>query len=189
MARINLLPWRAELRKQKKQAFLTVTGLAIALMAAVVGAAHIVMQGHIDFQKRKNQRIEQEIAIFNGMISQIAELQRQKEGLVKRMDIIEALQRHRPEVVHLFDELVMRIPDGLYLNKLVQKETQLTLEGIAQSNARVSAFMRALENSDWFKDPNLEVIRANTKGVDRSRQFTLVVQQVSPHATAQTEEK
>ncbi|QEP43154.1 pilus assembly protein PilN [Ectothiorhodospiraceae bacterium BW-2] len=180
MARINLLPWRERLRQQRKKEFYTVVAVAMALMAGVVFGAHLVVQSHIDFQLQKNSRLQQEIAIFDGMITKINELQKAKENLIQQMDIIESLQIHRPEVVHLFDELVVSIPEGLYLTSLKQGAGTLTLEGIAQSNARVSAFMRSLDSSEWFADPNLQVIRANTRGVDRTRQFVIVVKQTSP---------
>ena len=179
MAHINLLPWREELRKQRNKDFYSVMGLAAGLMVVIVGAVHLQIQSEIDYQNSRNAFIEREIKLVKEQIDEITDLEKKKQQLISRMGIIERLQSNRPEVVHLFDELAHLVPDGLNLKSVIQRSRLLTIKGTAQSNARVSAFMRALDQSSWFNEPNLLVITANTKGVDRSRAFTLLVKQAS----------
>ncbi|MDH3353613.1 MAG: PilN domain-containing protein [Chromatiales bacterium] len=177
MARINLLPWREELRNQRNKDFYTLIGLAAGLMLVIVAAVHLQIQSEIDYQNRRNGLLQKEIMLVESKIAEIKDLEKKKQKLLSRMEIIEQLQSNRPEVVHLFDELVHLVPDGLYLQSLAQNSRLLTIKGVAQSNARVSAFMRALDQSIWFDEPNLLVIKAETKGIDRSREFTLLVKQ------------
>jgi type IV pilus assembly protein PilN len=182
MAKINLLPWREELRKQKLREFYVMIGGAVFITVGVIVLIHTQLNGVITFQQARNTYIQNEIKQVEGKIKEISDLEKQKELLISRMRIIERLQRNRPEVVHLFDELAKQVPSGLHLKKLTEKDRKLTMQGIAQSNARVSAFMRSLDSSRWFADPSLEVIQA-TKGNDNRREFTLVVKQESPSDT------
>lgn len=180
MAHINLLPWREALRKQKKQDFFVVVGIFVGIMAAVVIAVHLYMASLIDNQIARNDTLKREITQVEKKIEEIKNLERQKEQLIARMRVIEELQSNRPAIVHLFDELVKVIPEGLYIDTLEQKGGMITIKGMAQSNARVSAFMRALEESQWFKKPSLEVINSKTSGTRKDREFTLKVSQDSP---------
>lgn len=179
MARINLLPWRAELRKQRLREFMTAAGGSVVVMLLVIVYVHLHVTGLIDKQNARNHFLENQIEEVDAKIKEIKELEKQKQQLISRMKVIERLQRNRPEIVHLFDELVTAIPDGLYLTHLKQTESTLVIEGFAQSNARVSAFMRGLEASPWFKDPVLEVIQMSTSKKESDRQFTLSVKQES----------
>ena len=179
MAHINLLPWREELRNQRNKDFYTLMGLAAGLMLIIIAAIHLQIQSQIDHQNRRNAFLQKEILLVETKIAEIKDLEKKKQQLLSRMEIIERLQSNRPEVVHLFDELAHLVPDGLYLQSVAQKSRLLTIKGIAQSNARVSAFMRVLDQSEWFDEPNLLVIKAETKGIDRSREFTLLVKQAS----------
>ena len=163
MAHINLLPWREELRKERNKDFYTVMGLAVGLMIVIIAAVHLQIQSEIDYQNRRNSFLQNEIKLVESQINEINDLEKKKQQLISRMEIIERLQSNRPEVVHLFDELAHLVPDGLYLASIAQKERLLTIKGIAQSNARVSAFMRNLDQSIWFDEPNLLVIKAETK--------------------------
>ncbi len=176
MARINLLPWREELRKQKQREFGVMAVGAALIAVGVIVLIHMQLNTVIEYQQNRNRFLESEIKLVEGKIKEISELERQKELLISRMKIIERLQRNRPEVVHLFDELVKLIPSGLHLKSLSENSRTLTIMGVAQSNARVSAFMRALDDSPWFADPNLEVIKS-VGGHDNRREFTLVVKQ------------
>lgn len=182
MAHINLLPWREELRKQRNVNFYTLVGSAAGLMLVIVAVIHLQIQSEIDHQNRRNSYLEQEIKIVESKIKKIKDLEKKKQQLISRMEIIERLQSNRPEVVHLFDELAHLVPDGLYMRTVSQKKRLLTIKGIAQSNARVSAFMRALDQSIWFDEPNLLVIKAEKQGFDRAREFTLIVKQASQTA-------
>jgi type IV pilus assembly protein PilN len=182
MAHINLLPWREELRQQRKKEFFTVVGGMAIVAAGLVLVAHVYVGLLIDAQEVRNNILKQEIKKVEDKIKEISELERKKEQLVARMRVIEQLQSNRPEVVHLFDEIARTVPEGLYLVSLTQKGRTVTIKGLAQSNARVSAFMRSLESSPWFGEPRLNVISANTKGngrVESSREFTLLVAQSS----------
>jgi len=179
MARINLLPWREELRKQRQQQFYFLAVGSALVMALVVVFIHLQINGMISEQEGRNRFLENEIKKVEEQIKEIEALERKKAQLLARMRVIERLQGNRPEVVHLFEQLVVRIPAGLYFTQVEQKERTLTIQGHAQSNARVSSMMRNLDASEWLENPALEVIEASSKGGERSRTFTLTVQQTS----------
>tara|TARA_Y100000588_G_C13873303_1_gene761235 strand:- start:109 stop:684 length:576 start_codon:yes stop_codon:yes gene_type:complete len=163
MPRINLLPWREELRKQRNKEF-TITCIVVALMAlAAIGGVHYSFNQQINFQNNRNQFLETEIAQLDKKIKEIKELDAEKEALIARMQIIQQLQSSRPEIVHLFDEFVTTLPEGIFYNKVVQKGREITLTGVAQSNARVSSLMRNFEASLWLEQPSLVEIRRETK--------------------------
>ncbi len=164
MAHINLLPWREERRKERQQEFLVYMLFSAALAGLVVFFVHVQIEGRIEYQQARNKFLENEIRIIDKRIGEIRELEKTKKALLERMKIIEELQTSRPGVVHLFDELVKTLPDGLYLKSLKQKGNKLFLEGEAESNARVSAYMRNLEASPWFKDPSLEIVKSDSSG-------------------------
>lgn len=185
MPRINLLPWREELRKQRQKEFGIMAGLAVVLMAAVVALAHMQIAAMIEYQDRRNEFLEQEIAKLDKKIKEIRELEKEKENLLARMRIVEQLQTSRPEVVHLFDEMVTSLPEGVYLTSLKQTGRLVNLQGFAQSNARVSSFMRKLEASPWLKNPDLKEIRAEVNKANagsevRLSKFSLDVSQAAP---------
>jgi len=179
MAHINLLPWREEERKRKKNEFYSIVGAALVIMALVVLATHAYVAGLIDYQISRNNYLKQEIVLVEKKIREIEDLEKKKEQLISRMRIIERLQGNRPEVVHLFDELAKIIPEGLYIVSLTQTGRDVLIKGTAQSNARVSAFMRALEKSDWFEQPQLDVITTKQTSLRKDREFSLRVRQKS----------
>jgi len=181
MAHINLLPWREELRREQQRQFLTILVLSVILMGLIILAVHLRLAGMIDHQESRNQYLQSEINKVEKQIKEINQLEKDKARLLARMDVIQQLQRNRPEVVHLFDEIARIIPDGIHLDSLKQSNDKLVLNGVAQSNARVSAFMRNIESSDWLTDPRLEVIQKKGKGNERdsSRAFVLHLSQVS----------
>lgn len=189
MAHINLLPWREELRAQRNKNFYTLIGLAAGAMVAIVAMVHLQIQSDIDHQNRRNSLLQKEIKIVDGKINEIKDLEKKKQQLISRMEIIERLQSNRPEVVHLFDELAHLVPDGLYMRSVSQKSRLLTIMGVAQSNARVSAFMRAIDQSIWFEEPNLLVIKAEKKGFERAREFTLIVKQAGQNQEVDKDKK
>lgn len=173
MAHINLLPWREELRKQKQKEFISTSTISAVLAGVLVLVAHLYVNGKIEYQKQRNNFIQTEIDILNKRIGRIQELESMKQGLLARMNVIQDLQSSRPESVHMMDELVRSLPDGVFLNLFKQRNKKLTMEGIAQSNARVSDYMRNIDTSEWFSDPHLDLIRTTESNRRRIANFTL----------------
>lgn len=163
MARINLLPWREVARQQRRQEFLTLLGIALGLTAVAVALVHFYFEDRISGQQARNQYLKTEIAALERKIKEINEIEKTKADLIARMEIIQRLQMSRPEIVKLFDELVSALPEGVYLTKLEQSERAITVEGRAQSNARVSAFMRRIEGSHTIGQPRLMLIENKDK--------------------------
>ena len=180
MAHINLLPWRDELRKQKQQQFVVVSAGTGVVAALLVLLTHMQISGLIDKQEQRNQFLDDEIAVLDKKIHKIKDLEKTKTALLARMDIIQQLQHSRPQSVHLMDQLVQTLPDGLYLNKISQLGSALTLSGSAQSNARVSAYMRNIDGSEWMGNPKLEVIETKDGDNRRSAEFVLRASQATP---------
>ncbi|HHH39642.1 MAG TPA: pilus assembly protein PilN [Sedimenticola sp.] len=177
MARINLLPWRENLRKKRQRDFGIALLISLVLVALGAGAAHFYIEGMIKHQQQRNRYLKTEIAKMDKKIKEIKALEKTKAKLIARMNVIQELQSSRPQVVHLFDEIVNTIPDGVYLTKLEQKGRRLTLSGRAQSNARVSAYMRNIERSEFLEKPNLQVISNKSKSGAGSSVFTLKAKQ------------
>lgn len=187
MPRINLLPWRAELRKKRRNQFFIGLGGAVVAAAAVVGLASLVMNLIVNNQRERNQILKTEIAALDERIKEIVDLEARRDSLLARMEIIERLQRSRPEIVHVFDQLVRTLPDGVSLTSVKQTGTKLEIKGVAESNTRVSALMRNIDRSGWLKEPDLEVVEVKTASgrgrasaaVPRSSEFTVFARQVS----------
>ncbi len=181
MARINLLPWRAELRKQQQQDFFTGAGFGVALTLALMLFLHLDINSMVAFQEERNRFLDGEIQTLDKKIKEIEDLEVKKKRLLGKMDVIQELQASRPEIVHLFDELGRTIPEGVYLSDLIQADKNLTVNGMAQSNARVSAYMRNLESSAWLRDPILNIIETRLESKDnkkeRQSKFTLQMKQ------------
>lgn len=180
MARINLLPWRAERRKLRQKEFMTMLGLAGA--AALLLSFLIVMyyNGQIEGQQNRNQYLRDQIVLVDQQIKEIDELDKKKANLLARKRVIEELQASRSQMVHLFDELVRTIPEGVRLNSIKQSGQTLTLDGLAQSNARVSSYMRNLEESGWMANPDLSIIEAKGEDKGLPNVFSLKVTLKSP---------
>ena len=184
MPRINLLPWREELRKQRQKQFLIALGAAVVVAGLGVAGANLVFQSRIDHQNERNQRLSREIAELDKSIERIDGIERQKERLLARMEIIEQLQRSRPEVVHLFDELVRTLPDGVFLTAVQQNGRTVKVDGVAQSSTRVSSLMRNIDSSEWIGNPDLEKIQTVDRGRTGERfNFTLNAKQRSASAS------
>jgi len=179
MPRINLLPWREEQRKQRLKNFGIAAAAAVAVGIGVVLYAHVTVNRFIAYQNQRNKFLETQIATLDKQIAEIKELEATKERLLARMQIIEQLQRSRPEVVHLFDELVRRLPDGVYLKSVKQTGNRLSIKGVAQSSTRVSALMRNIDSSQWLTDPGLDVVETKEEGRARSSEFTIFASQVT----------
>ena len=179
MPRINLLPWRTELRQRRKKEFLVALGGTLIVAFGAVYLSKLTVQGWTSAQEGRNQILRTEITEIDKQIAEIEGLQSQRERLLARMQVITQLQRSRPEIVHLFDELVTAIPEGTNLVEVVQAGDRVELRGVAQSSTRVSALMRNIDDSDWLRNPGLDIVEAVTAGVDRNSQFKVFAQQVS----------
>ena len=178
MPRINLLPWREAERKRKRQEVILSIGAAIATAALVTLLGRWQMSAAIEHQNDRNRIISEEIAELDKQIQEILGLENQKRRLLARMEVIETLQRSRPEIVHIFDEVVRVLPEGVYLTYLKQSGTRFEIRGVAQSSTRVSAFMRNIDASEWLADPALRIVE--TKGRDAGgAEFTLFANQRS----------
>lgn len=166
--KINLLDWRTELRNQRKQEFAAMMFAGAALAAGIVGAIWYGVTDAIEHQQARNNFLRVQIAETEKKIKEIEELEKVRQSLLARMKVIEELQASRTAMVHFFDEIVNTLPDGVYIKSLKQQGAEVTIEGVAESNGRVSAYMKNIESSAWFADPRLVVI--NTKDADRRRQ-------------------
>ncbi len=178
MAKINLLPWREEQRKQKKQSFLTALGLSAIATLGILGLVHANINGQKEYQEHRNKMLQDEIALLDLKSVEIKSIEDKKRKLLAKIDLIQKLQESRPEIVHLFDEIPKSTPDGVFLTKITQTGADLVFDGKSQSNARVSAFMRAIETSPWLELPTLNVIQSPEKtDPDELSDFTLHAKQ------------
>ncbi|MCH7509786.1 MAG: PilN domain-containing protein [Proteobacteria bacterium] len=179
MPRINLLPWREDQRKERQQNFLVASAGAVLIGIVTIMLVSWTFDRFIRYQNQRNDILTQEIALLDEKIEEIKGLERQKERLLARMEIIERLQKSRPEVVHLFDELVRTLPDGVYLTSLKQSNRRLEIKGVAESTTRVSAYMRNIDASEWLENPGLQVIETVEVGPRKKAEFGLTARQVS----------
>jgi len=179
MAHINLLPWREEQRQEQTRQFATVAALSMVLTGALIFLVHVTFNNQIDHQNFRNKILQDEIKTLDDSLRQIATLEETKEQLLARMDVIQSLQQRRPQIVHLFDDFVRTVPEGIFLTSIKQEGDQLTIQGVAESNGRVSAYMRNIDASAWMATPKLKVIETK-KGTLRSSDFTLTTSQTLP---------
>jgi type IV pilus assembly protein PilN len=177
MPRINLLPWRESERKRRRQEFALSIGAAIATAALVTLLGRWQMSSAIEHQNDRNQILTDEITELDKKIREIDGLENQKRRLLARMEIIETLQRSRPEIVHILDEIVRVLPEGVYLTYLKQSGTRFEMRGVAQSSTRVSAFMRNIDASEWLADPALRIVETKGRDASRGADFTLFANQ------------
>ncbi|HED16686.1 MAG TPA: pilus assembly protein PilN [Gammaproteobacteria bacterium] len=175
MARINLLPWRDELRREQQKNFLVVLVIAVSVAVVVMFGVHTYGEDRINYQAKRNSYLKKEIAKLDKQIKEIKKLDATKKRLQARLNIIQRLQASRPEVVHLFDELVKTLPEGVFLTRVSQKGNIIKISGKAQSNARVSSYMWNLDKSNWLDQPKLNVIKTKLVGGSRVSDFTLNV--------------
>jgi len=182
MARINLLPWRAERRKQRQKEFMVMLGLSAVAGVVLWFLVNSYYNAMISGQNDRNAYLQQQIAQVDTQIKEIEELDKKKAKLLARKEVIEQLQANRSQMVHLFDQLVRTIPDGVILTSIKQEGDKLTLEGRSQSNARVSTYMRQLESSCWMSKPDLSVIEAKEGDPGLPYTFTLSVLLANPNA-------
>ena len=182
MARINLLPWRAERRKLRQKEFITMLGLSAAAGVVLWFLINTYYNNQISGQNERNAYLQDQIAQVDKQITEIDQLDKKKSKLLARKEVIEQLQANRSQMVHLFDSLVRTIPDGVILTSIKQEGDKLTLEGRSQSNARVSTYMRNLEGSGWMSKPDLSIIEAKAGDPALPYTFTLTVMLANPNA-------
>jgi type IV pilus assembly protein PilN len=178
MPHINLLPWREAARQERQRQFAVVAVGAAVLAALVIVFVHLQFSGMIETQKGRNQFLEAQIKEVDTQIAEIKTLKADKKALLARMEVIQKLQRSRPEVVHLFEEISKATPKGVFLLNTVRNGDKLNIEGVADSNDSVSAFMRQLNASPWLNNPRLTVIESNKSGYKDASWFKLDVEQV-----------
>ena len=195
MARINLLPWREQLREERKQQFLvTLAGVLIDASCAGIGGAVFLgdqyLNGAIEQQNARNDYVRKEIAVLDARIKEISELKTRRQQLLERMKIIQDLQGNRPIIGRVFDQLVRTLPDGVYFTGLKMTGKSIAIVGAAESNNRVSNLMRNLDGSEWLDAPNLTEVKALTAGEwGQANVFQLTVQQTQPAVEAEGAKK
>ncbi len=172
---INLLPWRDERRRLRDRKMMANGVLIWMLCGAAIFGAYTFYQNKQDNQSKRNQYLQAEIKKLDKQIKEIKELRAKKENLLVRMQVIQNLQQERQKVVHLFDDIARNLPDGVYFRSMTKKSKTINLAGTAQSNARVSDLMNRLDSSEWFANPNLNVIDIRPREGVRLSQFKLRV--------------
>jgi type IV pilus assembly protein PilN len=182
MIYINLLPWRARQRAQRQKQFMAMVGGAVLTGAALVFAAYTFMESRIEYQNSRNQMLQSEIRELDRKIARIRELDRQRQAVVDRIGVIQTLQASRPDAVHLFNEMVLALPDGTFFRELRQEGNRIRLVGRAESNARISALMRRVDASPWLGGSTLQIIETRQEGRLQLRDFRLEAQQTRPAA-------
>ncbi|MDX8400131.1 MAG: PilN domain-containing protein [Gallionellaceae bacterium] len=173
MIRVNLLPHREEKRRARQLQFMIFSGISLVLGAMVVGVVHMAINGKISYQESRNAYLDKEISHLNKQIAEIRKLRVQTQSLLARKTVVEDLQSTRSSVVHLLDQIRHILPDGIYLRSLKQTGNKVSIIGYAQSSARVSTLMRAIESSPWLDSPTLLEIHASTSAGARLSEFSL----------------
>lgn len=158
MANINLLPWREEQRRERNRVTMFMCGAMLVVACLVVFVANLIMGGRIDHQEQRNAYMQGEIDSLAKVIKEIDDLKNKRDALLVRQEVIQNLQENRAQIVHVFDDLVSKLPKGVYYDSINKKDGKLNIAGKAQSNARVSALMRSLDASDWFRNAALQVV-------------------------------
>ena len=180
MIRINLLPHREEKRQAQKRQMGVIAGGVVILGILSVLLGYTIIAGIIEYQKGNNEYLKGEIGKLDKEIAEIKALKDKTKSLLDRKKVVEDLQTDRSSSVHLLDQLVRQLPEGIYLKAIKQEGKTVTIQGYAQSNARVSTLMRNLEESPWLESPNLVEVKAVTVNNVRANEFTLTVKQSAP---------
>lgn len=175
MANINLLPWREERREELKKEYFAILVAAVVFAGLVVFAWHYYVSNQISNQQSRNAYLEENIRELSAQVKEINAMKTKREELKDRMRVIQDLQGNRPEIVHIFDQLVQTLPDGVFFSELSRSGSSITIEGTAESNNRVSSLMRRLDRSDWFTSPNLVSVTANPSFGEQANDFKLMV--------------
>ncbi|WP_018275459.1 PilN domain-containing protein [Teredinibacter turnerae] len=185
MAQINLLPWREEFRQEKKKEFLTqLAGVCIL----AVGVAFLWVRsvdGSIQNQNARNNKLQGEINLLQKRVVEIQDLKKKRQQLLDRMKVIQDLEGKRSIIVHYFDEFARAVPDGVFVTTLSKSGNRISVEGVSESNNRVSTFMRQLDESPWFSDPNLRSVVASPADGEQASRFKMDLMAVLPSAEAE----
>lgn len=179
MAHINLLPWREERREERQKQFFLAMGAAFLFAALSFYLVMMYFDGKIDNQNQRNTLLTTEIAALDIKINEIRDLEKQKQSLLARMQVIQDLQESRPKIVKIFDSLPRVVPDGIHLEKVIRTGNAITFNGTAESNARVSVFMRQLDDNPEYGESRLQVIKRTSSNNAAIRQFTVEVNESS----------
>ena len=182
MIRINLLPHRELARAARRRQFNILLGIAVAAGVIAVVLGHSLIATRQSAQDARNAFLQQEIAKLDGQIGEIKKIREQTQALLERKQVVETLQSNRTEVVHLFDQMIRLLPDGLYLKSFKQAGDIITVSGYTQSSARVSTLMRNLNDSPWFDSADLVEIKSVTVNNLRANEFVLSVKQARQQA-------
>ncbi|RAU46485.1 MULTISPECIES: PilN domain-containing protein [unclassified Pseudomonas] len=182
MARINLLPWREQLREERKKRFLLALAGVLVAGVGTIFLADQYLSSAIAHQNARNQFIKTEIVQLDARIKEISELKARRKQLLERMKIIQDLQGNRPIIGRIFDQLARTLPDGVYFNEVKMTDNLISISGAAESNNRVSDLLRNLDASDWLEAPSLTEVKANSTAgsADQSNSFQLTVRQTQP---------
>jgi type IV pilus assembly protein PilN len=186
MIRINLLPHRAERRRAQQIQFIAFSVISLIAGIVIVGFVHVTIIAQIDYQERRNTYLKKEIALLDKQIDEIKKLREQTKSLLARKNVVENLQSTRSDVVHLLDQVLRILPDGVYLKSLKQNGSKISIVGYAQSNARVSTLMRSIADSPWLNTPILIEIHATTVSATRLSEFSLTFNLTKQAAPAPT---
>ncbi len=180
--KINLLPWREELREEKKQEFLQITIVVLAVAGLIVFGVDRFYTASIDNQNTRNNFLQQEISVLEERIAEIQLLQQKRNELLARMRVIQDLQGNRPIIVRVFDELARQLAPRVFFNSMAMSASEISIQGVAESNNRISNQLRNFSESEWFDSPNVTAIKANESYGPQASQFSLTVVQSTPKA-------
>jgi type IV pilus assembly protein PilN len=185
MTRINLLPWREELREERQKEFIQYLVFVLIVAAGLVFVGGTVINGGIEEQQARNRYLESEIQVLDARIAEIRDLRRRREELLSRMRVIQELQGNRPVIVRIFDELVRSLGKGVFYDSLQVRGNAVSVSGVAESNNRVSELMRNIDASDWFTSPNLRGLREAPRYGPQASTFDLTFTQTLPNREAE----
>ncbi|TQV74625.1 PilN domain-containing protein [Aliikangiella marina] len=188
MANINLLPWREELRQEKQRQFLSVLGLVAILGVVVSWTIYTYYDSELDNQRARNKFLQSEIQKLDSKIKEIETLENERQQLVERMNLIQDLQKSRPQIVHVFDEIVMNMPEGVNLASVERKGDDLIFNGVAESSPRISKFMRNISTSKWLRLGPLETISGDKDSGANRKNFLLRTKISSPTVEGEVQE-
>ena len=190
MARINLLPWREQLREERKKQFLSILVLVVIAAGLLVFLGDRTLDAKTSHQNARNEFLRKEIRLLDARIKEIDQLPAARTQLLARMKIIQDLQGNRPIIVRVFDEMVRTLPDGVHFTSVNMKGSLVGIKGGAESNSRVSNLMRQMDASDWLTAPNLTAVNAVTQGAgEQANAGSMSVRQTEPGAAAEGEQQ